>query len=102
MDRGSLSATIGVRTADLLDIRPELVSGLPRISLLGRMRLDVEHHRGITEYSQGKVSVRTQAGLLCVTGSSLLLEEVSADRIRIKGLISGMAFAQPGDSSDGA
>ncbi len=77
---------------DMFDLPPDLLMGLPRISLAGREDMFVENHRGIIECTQKRIRFQTSAGIVIVTGAELVLKHVGAERIAIHGGIDTVEF----------
>lgn len=79
-EKGVLSAV-----AELFDLPPDVVAGLPHLELAGNRQLFVEHHRGILALSEDCVDVNTDIGTLRVRGSCLCLMAMTAEELRIGG-----------------
>lgn len=88
----------GVRgsLAETLDIPREVVVDLPKVTLMGRLEAIVENHRGVLELHPTVVRLRTASGTLTVTGSSLVLGELSASRVSIRGTVDGIHYWSDG------
>ncbi len=77
---------------DMFDLPPDLLMGLPRISLAGREDMFVENHQGIIECTQKRIRFQTSAGIVIVTGAELVLKHVGAERVAIHGGIDCVEF----------
>ncbi len=77
---------------DMFDLPPDLLMGLPRISMAGREDMFVENHQGVIECTQKRIRFQTSAGLVKVTGEELVLKHVGAERIAIHGVIGAVEF----------
>lgn len=71
--------------AELFDLPPDVVAGLPHLELAGNRQLFVEHHRGILALNEDCVDVNTDIGTLRVRGSRLCLMAMTAEELRIGG-----------------
>jgi sporulation protein YqfC len=78
--------------AETFDIPREVIMDLPKITVMGRLELLIENHRGIVEFHSTVVRLRTACGTLTVTGSSLVLGELSGSRASIRGAIDGIRY----------
>jgi sporulation protein YqfC len=78
--------------AQALDLPPELVLDLPRLTLLGPLHLAVENHRGLLGFDSGRVAIAIAAGRLVVEGSDLRLGVVREGEITIAGLVAAVRF----------
>ena len=54
--------------AELFDLPPDVVAGLPRLELVGNRQLYLEHHTGLLAYSDTQIDVNTNFGVLRVRG----------------------------------
>ncbi len=77
---------------DLLELPPEVMLDLPRIMLVGQMRVQVENHRGLIEYTPVKVRVSISSGELVISGHDLVVRNILTDEIILDGYIQSIAF----------
>jgi len=80
----------------MFDIPQEVVSDLPKVTMMGRLEVVIENHRGIVELHPTVVRVRTAVGVLTINGSSLVLGELSAGRVLIRGVIDAAQYNATG------
>ena len=85
---------IFARTAELLDLPMDVVAGLPNLELLGNRQLFLSRHQGILAYSDPQIDVNCGALLVRVSGKELQLLSMSADELRIGGLIEGIELTR--------
>ena len=78
--------------SDFLEIPGDVALDLPKIVMMGNIRLFVENHRGILEYSPESVRINTADGELGVTGKELMLKNVLPDEICVVGEIWSLNF----------
>lgn len=78
------------RMADAFDLPPDIVLGLPKITLIGRIQLYIENHKGITLYEKEKIRIRVNDGDIVITGNDLNLRTVYNDDIFIEGVIASI------------
>ncbi len=83
---------VGKEVVKKLDLPKEIVLDMPLISLVGREEISVENHKGLLEYSEEKIRIGTKAGSLCIHGTGMILEQMTADCIVAKGSISGLEY----------
>ncbi len=77
---------------DMFDLPPDLLMGLPRISMAGREDMFVENHQGVIECTKKRIRFQTSAGIVKVTGEELELKFIGAERIAIRGGIDAVEF----------
>lgn len=78
--------------ADILDLPGEVTLDMPRIVMLGNLRIHIENHRGITEYTGDVVRVAFSAGEVKITGQNLVLRTLLLDEVSVEGQITGVEF----------
>ena len=71
----------------ILEIPQEVYSDIPKISLIGFDELIVENYKGILEYEEFFVRIRTYIGVVNINGYNLNLENMTNDDIKVKGKI---------------
>lgn len=75
------------KIADVFDIPPDVLLGLPRITLIGKAQLYIENHKGITLYEKDKICVNSLDGKIVINGEDMNLRTVYTDDIYIEGII---------------
>ena len=78
------------RLADRADLYGESLPGVPVVELAGDRRVLVERHRGVTEYSNERICVRLNFGILCICGCALELTRMTKEQLVISGRIDGI------------
>ncbi len=78
------------RVADLLELPRDVVLDLPRLTLVGKLQLTVENHRGLVEYTPERVRIAVHEGEIVVTGRGLAIGSVYRDEMIIGGRIDGL------------
>lgn len=66
---------------------PELLHDMPRITLSGRERLQVEQHKGIHAYQEDEVTLVTGIGLIRIKGKEMCIQQYTASEAVICGQI---------------
>ncbi|MFO7173721.1 MAG: sporulation protein YqfC [Bacillota bacterium] len=80
------------RLTSLLDLPGDLLRDLARVTLVGDQHLAVENHRGLVEYTGGRVVLRTPQGMLAVTGNDMVIRQITADTVVLAGQVTGLQF----------
>lgn len=78
--------------AELFDLPADVVAHLPHLELVGDRELYLEHHTGILTYSETQVDANTPAGVLRVRGERLTLLAMTAEELRIGGVIAAVEW----------
>lgn len=75
-----------------LDLPPELVFDLARLTLVVPLQLTVENHRGLVAFAPDRVVVATASGRIAVSGRDLRIDGVRQGEIIITGELFGLMF----------
>lgn len=75
-----------------LDLPEEVDLETPKFTMLGGGELMVENHRGILQYTDTEVRLVTSEGVALVKGEGLVLTELGAERIFLRGRVTGWSF----------
>ena len=78
--------------ADSLELPEEAVSDAMRVTLIGRRRAVVEHHRGLG-YDAQSVEVSAAAGRVRILGAELTLHAMDRDTLIVTGRIAAVEYA---------
>ena len=80
--------------AELFDLPADVVAGLPHLEMVGSRQLYLEHHTGILAYSDTQIDANTTAGVLRVRGERLTLLAMTAEELRVGGVIEGVEWVK--------
>lgn len=92
----SARAPLGRRLIDLLDLPPDVILDLPKISLIGDYQLSLENHRGLIEYNPDLVRVSTNRGKIRVRGVDLSIKSILKEELLLTGQILGIELVDWG------
>lgn len=90
--RKDKAGTVLNAVAELFDLPADVVAGLPHLELIGNRQLYLEHHTGILSYSEMQIDANTMTGVLRVKGERLSLLAMTAEELRIGGMISSVEW----------
>jgi len=85
--------TILEKTSAALDIPGDILTGLPRIELLGDREMRMENHKGILAYGSEEIHVSGGKLVVRVKGRELELRAMDPAQLLITGQIDGVEFA---------
>lgn len=77
---------------EFLEIPKEVVSDIPKITMIGNEELIIENCQGILEYEEFFVKIATSIGNISINGFKLTLGKITEDNICIKGVIENIDF----------
>lgn len=92
--RREKAGTVLSAVAELFDLPADVVAGLPHMEMIGNRQLYLEHHTGILSYSDCQIDANTTTGVLRVCGESLHLIAMTAEELRIGGVIRGVEWVE--------
>lgn len=78
--------------AEVFEVPEDLALDMPRITLIGNIKLSVENHKGIMEYKKNEIRLRVNDGFLVAKGRNLSLKNISNDEVLLQGEIMQMAI----------
>jgi sporulation protein YqfC len=76
----------------VLDMPQDLVLDVPRITLMGKVQLSIENHRGVDLFRSDMLRLRLSEGLLEVEGEGLIIHRILKDEVQIEGVIRRVEF----------
>lgn len=88
--RKAWSSGVMDSVAELFDLPADIVAGLPHLEMVGNRQLFLERHTGILGYSEEQIDVNTVSGVVRVRGQRLTLVAMTAEEVRIGGVISAV------------
>ena len=87
MDFLKRDKNIWLGAAELFDLPPDLVAGLPHMEMLGDRYFYMERHKGILSYSGEEIDINGGTLIVRVRGQGLELVSMTGDALRIQGSI---------------
>ena len=72
---------------DKLSIPAETFGEVPVVLLRGKRSVNIENHRGITEYKDTTVTVAVKRGSVRVTGNALCIARMTRKNVEIRGTV---------------
>ncbi|XEC96817.1 sporulation protein YqfC [Paenibacillus tarimensis] len=84
-------------TADILDVPQDVVSDLPRMTMIGNCQLYIENHRGVIHFSSDKLKLALSKGVLEVTGNELVIRAIWTEEVFIEGRITNIQLLEQGE-----
>lgn len=82
------------RLEKILEIPKEISSNEPKITIMGFNQMLIENYKGILEYQEFFIRVRTFIGIININGFGLNLTEMTSDDILITGKVESLDFEQ--------
>ena len=75
------------RVSKFLEIPREVISDIPKITVTGFDEIFIENFKGILEYEDFFIRVKTEIGIININGFNLNLNQITDEDILVKGNI---------------
>ncbi len=80
------------RLSELSELPKDVVLGIPMLTMIGQMELNIENYRGIIEYTDCLIRVHTKDGQIRISGNSLKVEYYTNDEMKVTGRIVSVEY----------
>lgn len=80
------------RLGEILEFPREVVSNIPKITIIAFDELMIENFKSILEYEEFFVRIKTNIGNININGFNLKLNQVNKDDICVSGKIENIDF----------
>lgn len=70
-----------------LELPLDIALDLPKITMVGNIKVDITNHKGIIEYKKEIIRINTKIGVLKITGDSLEIKNIFIEEINVDGNI---------------
>jgi len=84
----------------VLEVPDEVALTVPKITILKFEQMLIENYKGILEYQDFFIRVKTDIGIINVNGFNLSLEEMTTDDIVVNGKIESVDFESTEDERE--
>jgi sporulation protein YqfC len=74
-------------TSQMIDLPPDVLHDIPRMTMIGNRQIYIENHRGIVLFSSDALKLAVNNGFVELHGSQLVICAITSDEILIEGLI---------------
>ncbi len=78
--------------SEMLELPKELVLNTLRLTMVGNGDVMIQNHKGIMEFGCQRVRVSSGSGIVKITGSDLIIREITSEDIIISGIIESIEF----------
>jgi sporulation protein YqfC len=75
-----------------MDLPPDVLLELPRITMLGQLHIYIENHRGLLVYSDKELRLMMKQGQLLIKGKDFVLKTMLPEEILLEGEIEHVYF----------
>ncbi|WP_243356055.1 sporulation protein YqfC [Bacillus litorisediminis] len=75
-----------------LDLPPDVMMDLPRITMIGQLHLYIENHKGLLSFAENEIRVLLDNGQLLIKGKGLVIKAILPEEILLEGRISQVSY----------
>jgi sporulation protein YqfC len=75
-----------------LELPADVVMDLPRITMIGKLHIYIENHRGVLRFSNQELRLRLKQGQLLIKGNNFVLKTILPEEILLEGTIDQVLF----------
>lgn len=86
------SGTLMYRMTDAAKMPKDVMLGVPIVTLTGRFEVNVENYRGIIEYTDTLIRVKSRNGQIKITGKKLQIAYYTNDEMKITGHVDKVEY----------
>lgn len=86
------NGTLKNRMAEAANMPKDVVLGVPIVTLTGQIEVDVENYRGIIEYTDVLIRIKTKNGQIKITGKKLQIAYYTNDEMKITGRVEAVEY----------
>jgi len=76
----------------ILEVPKEVVTGLPKITILGFNEIYIENYKGVLEYEEFYIRINTFIGIVNINGYNFNIKQMTEDDILITGQIDSISL----------
>ena len=76
----------------ILEVPREITEKSPKFTIIGFDEMLIENYKGILEYEEFYIKIKTEIGNININGFNLSLEQVTEDDISVKGKIESISI----------
>ena len=80
------------RMAEAASMPKDVVLGVPIVTLTGQIEVDVENYRGIIEYTDVLIRIKSKNGQIKIIGKNLEIAYYTNDEMKITGRVEKVEY----------
>lgn len=77
-----------------LDLPVDVAMDLPRITIIGKLHIYIENHKGLLTFTDNEFRILLKGGQLMVKGNSFVIKTILTDVILLEGSIEHVYFIE--------
>ena len=80
------------KVLNMIDLPKEVMQDAVRVTLIGDSELSIENYKGILEYEDTSIRVKTSSRALKITGAGLNIKTITDEDIMVCGRIDSLEY----------
>jgi len=80
------------KVTGLFALPKEIALNLPLITTTGRDEINIENYKNLVEFTESKIRILTNPGMLTIEGKNLVLKQVTSEHVLITGKIKAIQW----------
>ena len=80
------------RIADAANMPKDVMLGVPIVTMTGQLEVNVENYRGILEYTDILIRIKSKCGQIRITGKNLQIAYYTNDEMKITGRVEKVEY----------
>lgn len=81
---------IARKISEVLEIPPEAVMGIPKITIVGNERVHVENYIALLDYKNENIRLKYNGGVIDISGKNFEIKVIGEENIVVSGKICGV------------
>ena len=81
---------IARKISEALEIPPEVVLDIPRITVIGNERVQVENYTALLDYKKDNIRLKHKTGIVDILGTEFDIKVIGENNIVVSGKISSV------------
>lgn len=73
--------------SDALELPLDVALDIPKITIIGDLKVDIENHKGIIEYTSELIRINSKIGIIKIIGEDLEIKNIFSEEININGRV---------------
>ncbi|MDG5786546.1 sporulation protein YqfC [Evansella sp. AB-P1] len=77
---------------DQMDLPPDVMMDLPRVTLIGNFHIYIENHKGVIRFTRKELRLRLTEGELLIVGDEFVIKNILPEEMLLEGVIEDIRF----------
>lgn len=82
------------RIADEFDVSEEVVTSLPKVSVVGKNKIIIENHKSIIEFDKKVIKIASLIGVILIKGNNFEVLFMGDNTIIITGIFNSLTYEE--------